>query len=63
METTKLKNLESKLIQAQKMQSLGVLAAGIIQDFNNILAIITDHAEMASKKQGNRNSVIALNRY
>ena len=39
--------LELQVQQAQKMDSLGVLAGGIAHDFNNILMAVLGHAELA----------------
>ncbi len=43
---TNYKNLEMRVNTAQKMESIGVLAAGIAHDFNNIISAIVSNVEL-----------------
>ena len=44
------RKLEERLLQAQKMESIGTLAGGIAHDFNNILNIIKGYAAVLNEE-------------
>lgn len=45
--------MERKLLQSQKLESLGVLSGGIAHDFNNLLAVIIGNIELAQENDFN----------
>jgi PAS domain S-box-containing protein len=47
---TEKRNLEAQLLQAQKMEAVGLLAGGVAHDFNNILTAIIGYGNLVQLK-------------
>ena len=54
---TEKESLHAELLQAQKLESLGTMAAGMAHDFNNTLCAIVSNAELGLMMLHNRDRV------
>ncbi len=52
-DVTETSQLEQKFLQAQKMEAVGRLAAGVAHDFNNMLGVIIGYSELAKDRIDN----------
>src|SRR6185436_6751359 len=53
LDITDEKKAEARLAQTQKLESLGLLAAGAAHDFNNLLSVVMGNAALARAHTGN----------
>src|SRR5256886_14609119 len=61
VDVTDMLNLESQLRHAQKLESVGQLAAGVAHDFNNILTVIQGYSDcLLQRNEGSDTSRGAL---
>lgn len=51
-DVTERRNLESQIIEAQKMEVIGQLAGGVAHDFNNILAVVIGYSDLIMEDLG-----------
>ncbi len=55
VDMTERKQIEARLMQAQKQESLGALAGGLAHDFNNLLTGILGYLDLAREDMGDAN--------
>ncbi len=56
-DVTERKQLENALLQAQKMEAVGLLAGGIAHDFNNVLTVIISYSDLLLRAFKNEDKI------
>ncbi|HQK20776.1 MAG TPA: PAS domain S-box protein, partial [Polyangiaceae bacterium] len=59
-DVTERRQMEARILQAQKLESLGVLAGGVAHDFNNLLTSILGNTSLAAQTLGQDSSAQTL---
>lgn len=57
-DATERKQLETALLQAQKMEAVGLLAGGIAHDFNNVLTIVMSYSDLLLRLFADNDKVV-----
>jgi signal transduction histidine kinase/CheY-like chemotaxis protein len=55
-QTAETRSLRAQLAQAQKMGSIGMLAAGIVHDLNNVLTMVGGYAELLLRDKSEKST-------
>src|SRR5438132_11767658 len=50
VDVTRVRQLERRMVDAQRAESLGVLAGGLAHDFNNLLVAVLGNADLALRE-------------